>query len=52
MWNIKTEVISVIIGATGTIKKPLKNYLNMTGKHIKTRQKTAIFGTVHILQNY
>jgi len=48
----KTEVISVIIGATGTISKPFKNYLNIPRKHIKKLQKTAIFGTVHILQNY
>ena len=34
MWNVKTEVIPVIIGATGTISKSLRKYLsNVTGKH-------------------
>jgi hypothetical protein len=38
-WNIKTEVISVIIGATGTISKTFKNSLNIPGKHINKLQK-------------
>jgi hypothetical protein len=25
MWNVKTKVTPVIIGATGTISKPLEN---------------------------
>jgi hypothetical protein len=34
MWNKKTEVIPVIIQATGTISKSLKQYLsNIPGKH-------------------
>jgi hypothetical protein len=34
MWNVKTEVIPVIIGATGTISKSLRKYLsNVPGKH-------------------
>jgi hypothetical protein len=28
MWNVKAEVIPVIIGATGTISKSLRHYLN------------------------
>jgi len=34
MWNVKVEVISIIIGATGTISKSLRQYLsNRPGKH-------------------
>ena len=51
MWNVKTNVIPVIIGATGTISKLFRKYLsNIPGKHeIKELQKTAILGTAHIL---
>jgi hypothetical protein len=30
MWNVKTEVIPVITGATGTISKSLTKYLSNT----------------------
>ena len=53
MWNVKADVIPVIIGATGTISKSLRQYLsNIPGKHeIKELQKkTAILGTAHILR--
>jgi hypothetical protein len=52
MWNVKTRVIPVIIGATGTISKSLKKYVSdIPGKHdFKKLQKTAIFGTVHIFR--
>jgi hypothetical protein len=51
MWNVKTNVIPVIIGATGTISKSFRKYLsNIPGKHeVKELQKTAILGTAHIL---
>jgi hypothetical protein len=51
MWNVKPEVITVIMGAMGTISKSSrKNLSNIPGKHnIKELQKTAILGTVHIL---
>ena len=44
MWNIKTKVIPVIIGANETISKSFRQYLsNIPGKHnIKELQKTAI----------
>ena len=33
MWNVRATVIPVIIGATGTISKSLRQYLsNITGK--------------------
>ena len=52
MWTVKTKVISVIIGATGTIAKSFRKYVsNIPGKHeIKELQKTAILGTAHILR--
>ena len=34
MWNVKSKVIPVITGATGTISKSLRHYLsNVHGKH-------------------
>ena len=34
MWNVKTKVIPVIIGATGTISKSFRKYVsNIPGKH-------------------
>jgi len=53
IWNVKTKVIPVIIGATGTISKSFKKYVNNTpGKHeVKELQKTAILDTAHIHRN-
>ena len=52
MWNVRPEVIKVVIGATGTISKSLRQYLsNIPAKHeIKELQKTAILGTAHKLR--
>ena len=52
MWNVKTKVIPVIIGATWTISKSFRKYVsNIPGKHeVKELQKTAILGTTHILR--
>jgi len=52
MWNGKTKVIPVIIGATGTISKSFRKYVsNIPGKHeVKVLQKTATLGTAHILR--
>jgi hypothetical protein len=46
-------VIQVIIGATGTISKSLRQYLsNVQGKgEIKELQTTAILGTAHKLRD-
>ena len=47
MWNIKTKVIPVILGATGTISVPEQH----TRKDkIKELQITAMLGTAHLLQ--
>ena len=52
MWNVKTKVIPVITGATGTISKTFRKYVsNIPGNHeVKELQKTAILGTAHILR--
>jgi hypothetical protein len=45
-------VISVIIGATGTVSKLFRKYVsNIPRNHeVKELQKTAILGTAHILR--
>jgi hypothetical protein len=52
MWNVKTKVIPVIIGATGTISKSFRKYVsNIPGNHkVKELQKIAILGTAHTLR--
>jgi hypothetical protein len=52
MWNVKTKVTPIIIGATGTMSKSFRKYLSsIPGKHdIKELQKTAILGTAHTLR--
>ena len=52
MWNVKTKVMPVIIGATRTISKTFIKYVsNIPGNHeVKELQKTAILGTAHILR--
>jgi hypothetical protein len=50
MWNVKTNVIPVIMGATGTISKSFRKYASNIPKNneVKELQKTAILGTAHI----
>jgi len=52
MWNVKTNVLPVIKGATETISKSFRKYVsNIPGKHeVKELQKTAILGTAHVLR--
>jgi len=52
MWNVKTKVIPVIIGATGTVENSFRKYVsNIPGKHeVKELTKTAILDTAHILR--
>jgi len=52
MWNVKTKVIPVIRGTTGTISKLFRQYVsNIPGKYeVKELHKTAILGTAHILR--
>ena len=52
MWDVRTEVIPVIIWATGTNAESLTQYLsNIQGKReIKELQTTAILGTAYQLR--
>jgi hypothetical protein len=52
MWNVKTRMLAVIIGATGTISKSFRKYVsNIPENHeVKELQKTLILGTAHILR--
>ena len=52
MWIVKTRVIPVVIGATGSISKSFRKYVSdIPGNHdIKELQKTAILSTAHILR--
>ena len=51
-WKVKTRVIPVIIGATGTISKSFRKFIsNIPENHeVKELQKTAILATAHILR--
>jgi hypothetical protein len=51
MWNVKTNVIPGIIGATGTILKSLRKYVSDIPRHHEFRelQKTAVVDTAHII---
>ena len=52
MWTVKTRVIPVIIGATGTISKSFRKYVsNIPGNYdVKELEKTVILGTAHIIR--
>ena len=52
MWNVKTKVIPITTGATGTVLNLIRKYVsNIPGKRqAKELQKTAILGTAHILR--
>jgi hypothetical protein len=52
VWNVKTRIIPVIIGATGTISKSFRKYVSsIPGNHeVKELQKSAILSTEHILR--
>ena len=55
MWNVKTKVIPVIIGATGTNSTSVRKYVssipgNHEVKELQKTEKTAILGTAHILR--
>jgi hypothetical protein len=52
MWNLKSTIIPIEIGATGIVTRSFrKNMEAVPGKHsIDSLQKTAIFGTSHIIR--
>jgi hypothetical protein len=51
MWNVKTRVIPVIVGATGTISKSSRKYVSTIpgNREVKELRKTALLGTAHTL---
>jgi len=52
MWNLRCTIIPVIIGATGTVTRSLRNNLEaVPGKYsIDSLQMTAILGTSHTIR--
>ena len=52
LWNVKTTVISVVVGALGTVTEKLENYLKTIGIPIviSCLQKVALLGTSFILR--
>jgi hypothetical protein len=49
IWNVKAKVIPVIIGATGTISKSLRQYLSsISGSHIGHCTHTADSANVKV----
>ena len=52
MWNTKTIVIPLVIGALGIIRKGMKRYVEqLPGKiMIEELQKIVLLGTAHILR--
>jgi len=48
MWNVKTKVILVKIGATGTISKSFRKYVsNITGKHEVRNSRKQQYWALH-----
>jgi RNase P/RNase MRP subunit POP5 len=52
MWNVKTRVIPVIIGASGTISKSFRKYVSSIPGNYEVREleKTVKLDTAHILR--
>jgi hypothetical protein len=52
VWNVKSRVIPVKIGATGTVSKSFRKHVNDIpgNRDVKELQKTVILGTAHILR--
>jgi hypothetical protein len=52
MWNVKTKLLTVIIGENETALKSVRKYLNnIARKHkMKELRERAILGTAHVLR--
>ena len=52
MWNVRTHVIPIVVGALGTMSERFKEFLALLGTQtsVETVQKTAILGSAHILR--
>jgi hypothetical protein len=53
VWNVKTRLIPVIIGATGTISKSFRKCVStIPGNCVfREQQKTAILGAAHMSES-
>jgi hypothetical protein len=49
MWNVKTRVIPVIIGANGNISKSFRKYVSIIPGNHEVRELQKTLGTAHIL---
>ena len=55
LWEKKATVVSVVIGALGTISRDLVKHLKILGLNKispSQLQKAVLLGTAHILRNY
>ena len=52
LWNTKTYVVPVVVGALGMIQKNLKHHLKTIGATVKVEllQKAAFLGTGRLLR--
>jgi len=51
MWNVKTKVIPIITGATGTISKSFRKYVsNIPGNHEVKNSRKQPYWALHILR--
>ena len=52
MWQMKTEIIPVVIGALGMVKKGSEKFISEIPGNVNPKeiQKTTLLGTVHILR--
>ena len=52
MWNMKTNVIPVVIGALGLIREGINGHVEQIPGNIRVEelQKTVLLGTAHLLR--
>ncbi|XP_072173963.1 uncharacterized protein [Diadema setosum] len=52
LWNMRTKVIPIVVGALGTTPKQLRRHLDDVGvpDRVQTLQKAALLGTARILR--
>ncbi|XP_072176148.1 uncharacterized protein [Diadema setosum] len=52
LWNMRTKVIPIVVGALGTTPKQLQRHLDDVGvpDRVQTLQKAALLGTARILR--
>ena len=52
MWNVRTKIVPVIIGALGTIRKGLDQDLQSLPGHLLARelQKITLMSTAHVIR--